>query len=97
MRRLFEGGVYSRAAFINLVGKCVYVISAYAISAYYNVLFLELLVEYYMVVFGLKLSIQLTNCSSMSAARTVFFPPLDTQTIFVRRLFEGSVYLRAWQ
>ena len=33
MRRLFEGGVYSRAAFINLMGRC-----AYAVGAYSNVL-----------------------------------------------------------
>ena len=29
MRGLFEGGVYSRALFINLVGKCAYAVSTY--------------------------------------------------------------------
>ena len=33
VQRLFEGAVYSRAPFINLVGRC-----AYAVSTYYNVL-----------------------------------------------------------
>ena len=92
MRRLFEGGVYSRAAFINFAGR-----STRQIFVYTEVL------PYYSLPRRMRHNIILIASSAFSNARCLQLiyishdlmyvePRPQSNNLLLRRLYEGGVY-----